>query len=46
MKPNSQLNTILIDEVGKKNQLKKERKNESIESTRQTRDLSHDTGTT
>jgi len=38
MKPNSQLNTILIDEIEKKISLKKRKKNESI---RLTRDLDH-----
>jgi hypothetical protein len=47
MKPNSQSNTILIDEIGKKNQLKKRgRKNESIELTCQTCDSGHEMGTT
>jgi hypothetical protein len=39
MKPNSQLNTILIDEIGKKS-IKKKRKKESI---RLTHDLGHKT---
>ena len=43
MKPNSQLNTKLIDEIGKKSQFKK---NESIGLTRQTHDPSHETRTT
>ena len=30
MKPNSQLNTILIDEIGKKNQLKKREKKSQL----------------
>jgi hypothetical protein len=42
IKLNSQLNTILIDEIGK-NHLKKERENELI---RLTRDLNHETKTT
>jgi hypothetical protein len=43
MKSNSQLNTILIDEIGKKKSIKKERKNESI---RLTHNPSHETRTT
>jgi DNA-binding XRE family transcriptional regulator len=46
MKSNSQSNTILINEIRKKNQLKKERKNKSIGLTRQTRDSGHEIGTT
>jgi len=39
MKPNSQLNTILIDEIGKKINKKKEKK----KSIRLTHDLGHET---
>jgi hypothetical protein len=42
-KLNSQLNPILIDEIGKKKSIKKRKKNESI---RLTRDLDHETWTT
>jgi hypothetical protein len=43
MKPNSQLNIILIDEFGKKESIKKKKKNKSI---RLTRDPGHKTSTT
>ena len=46
MKLNSQSNTILINEIRKKSQLKKKRENESIGLTRQTHDPSHETRTT
>jgi len=46
MKRNSQSNIILIDEIEKKNQLKKKRKNKLIGLTRQTRDPCHKTWTT
>jgi hypothetical protein len=45
MKHNSQLNTILIEKSGKKS-IKKERENELIRLTRQTRDPCHETRTT
>jgi hypothetical protein len=38
MKPNSQLNTKLIDEIEKKKSIKKKRKNELIGLNRQTHD--------
>jgi hypothetical protein len=46
MKHNSQSNTILIDEIGGKSQLKKKKKNKSVGLTRQNHDPSHETGTT
>ena len=46
MKPNYQSNIILIDEIRKKNQLKKKKKNELIRLTCQICDPSHETGTT
>jgi hypothetical protein len=47
MKPNSQSNTILIDEIGKKKSIKKKgRKNKSIKLTCQTCDSGYETGTT
>jgi hypothetical protein len=52
MKSNSQSNAILINEIGKKSQLKRERErerereNESIGLTRQINNSSHETRTT
>jgi len=48
MKPDSQSNTVLIDEIEEKKSkpTKKERKNELVELTCQTHDLGHETRTT
>ena len=48
MKPDSQSNTILINEIKEEKSLltKKERKNESVGLTCQTHDLGHETRTT
>jgi hypothetical protein len=46
MKPNSQSNTILNDEIVKKKSIKKRKKPKSTRLTRQTCDPVHETRTT